>query len=384
MKNKVSVIIPVYNHGGYIAKAIDSVLKQSFQNFEILVVNDGSTDNTAKELKRISDKRLRVISLKKNSGMSNAMNKCIENATGEYIAHLNADDLFSVDKLEKQVAFLDKNANFGAVFTRASIIDENGENFSNEDHFYYSAFDKENRCRFEWLNHFFYKGNCLCHPSVMIRKKCFDEVGFYDPRFQQVQDLEFWTRFFQKYDAHIMEEKLTFFRIFSDESNSSGNTLAKRIRYAWEATKLLENYLKLSVVDFEKVFPNMEFRNPLEEDLLPYYIARAALDLKNHIYDHFGIETIFNFLKNSESARKLEKLEGFSSQDYIKLTTTVDVFGIKEREDAQQESPDSFRKKIHLKNIEIEEKDRHIQLIETSKFWKLREKYLKFKELLRK
>jgi len=384
MKNKVSVIIPVYNHGGYIAKAIDSVLKQSFQDFEILVVNDGSTDNTAKELKRISDKRLRVISLKKNSGMSNAMNKCIENATGEYIAHLNADDLFSVDKLEKQVAFLDKNANFGAVFTKVSIIDENSENFSNEDHFYYSAFDKENRCRFEWLNHFFYKGNCLCHPSVMIRKKCFDEVGFYDPRFQQVQDLEFWTRFFQKYDAHIMEEKLTFFRIFSDESNSSGNTPAKRIRYAWEATKLLENYLKLSVVDFEKVFPNMEFRNPLEEDLLPYYIARAALDLKNHIYDHFAIETIFNFFKNSESARKLEKLEGFSSQDYIKLTTILDVFGIKEREEAQQESPDSFRKKIHLKNIEIEKKDKYIQLIETSKFWKLREKYLKFKELLRK
>lgn len=134
---KVSVLIPAYNHEKYVKSAIQSVLDQRFQDFEIIITDDGSSDNTLREIRDFSDPRIKVFAHEKNRGAVVAERTCFENSVGEYIAILNSDDMFLPDKLEKQVIFLDENTQYGAVFSYAEIIDENGAPFTDQEHFYY-------------------------------------------------------------------------------------------------------------------------------------------------------------------------------------------------------------------------------------------------------
>jgi glycosyltransferase involved in cell wall biosynthesis len=121
---KVSVIIPTYNCGKFIKASVESVLNQSFTNFELLVIDDGSTDNTHEIIRNIKDSRLIYIKTE-NNGVSSARNKGIEISKGEYIAFLDADDLWEKSKLELQVNALDHNPNIGFVFTDLCHFNEN-------------------------------------------------------------------------------------------------------------------------------------------------------------------------------------------------------------------------------------------------------------------
>jgi glycosyltransferase involved in cell wall biosynthesis len=122
---KVSVIIPTYNYGRFIKECIDSVFAQTFQDFEILVIDDGSTDNTGEIIGTIEDARLKYIKIP-NSGVSVARNKGIDTAQGENIAFLDADDKWLPEKLELQVKILDEYPDIGLVFTNFSRFDSNG------------------------------------------------------------------------------------------------------------------------------------------------------------------------------------------------------------------------------------------------------------------
>ena len=136
----VSVVIASYNHEKYVAETIESVLNQTFQDFEIIITDDGSSDKTVEMIKQFSDPRINLFVFEKNKGACSALNNSIINSKGKYIACLNSDDSWELNKLEKQVKFLDENPDIGAVFTNAKIIDENGKDFENKNHFYYSIF----------------------------------------------------------------------------------------------------------------------------------------------------------------------------------------------------------------------------------------------------
>jgi len=164
----ISVIIPVFDQEKFIAAAIQSILDQTFKDFEIIIANDGSTDSTTKEINKFSDNRIKVFSFKKNKGISNALNNCILNGKGKYISLLSANDTYHPEKLEKQVDFLERNVKIAAVFSLANIIDQKGMPFSEKDHVYFSMFNQPNKNRFEWLNYLFFHGNCICHSSMII------------------------------------------------------------------------------------------------------------------------------------------------------------------------------------------------------------------------
>jgi glycosyltransferase involved in cell wall biosynthesis len=227
---RISVVIPSYNHEKFIAEAIQSVLDQTYQDFEIIIVDDGSTDGSIEQIRTFSDPRIKLILHKKNRGAAEAMRTALERAKGEYIAVLSSDDMFLPDKLEKQVKFLDENSQYGAVFSYVELIDEHRHQFTNKNHSYYKKFEQQNRDRYQWLNYFFYHGNALCHPSVLIRKSCYDKIGLYDERFAQLPDFDFWVRFCLNYELSIIPEKLVKFRIRSDEKNASAWTKQNIIR----------------------------------------------------------------------------------------------------------------------------------------------------------
>ena len=230
--------------------------------------------------------------------------------------------------MEKQVAFLDENTQYGAVFTNAHAIGENGELYEDASHFYSNIFNQPNRSRHEWLRYFFYDGNALCHPSILIRKSCYDDCGLYRFGFAQIGDLDMWIRVCLKYEIYMLPQKLVRFRIRDNEANASGNRIDSRIRFFTEFYLLLENYFQLnSFDDFVKVFP--EARRYFREDgFIPGFVL-AMLFLEPNMSpaaQAFGIMSLFDLLWNEETSNKVKALYDFDYRDLIKITGEHDIF----------------------------------------------------------
>lgn len=178
----VSVIIPAYNQGHYLGEAVRSVLDQTYQDFEIIIVDDGSTDNTADVAKSFSDPRVRYFH-QKNGGLSAARNTGIRNATGEYITYLDSDDLFLPEKFSLLVTKLESEPELGFVAGQAILIDENGQSLD-------LIFDKQiPRDPAQLLLH-----NPLHVGSVMVRREWQARVGFFDETLRSYEDWDMWLR----------------------------------------------------------------------------------------------------------------------------------------------------------------------------------------------
>ncbi len=326
---EVSVIMAAYNHEKYVAHSIKSVLAQTYKDFELIIIDDGSKDGTAKEIARFDDPRIKATFSTHNAGMIFTKNKGIDLAEGRYIAIINSDDAYMPDKLQKQVDFLNSHPGHGAVFTDAQIIDDDGLPFTDKNHFYSSIFTQPNRSRYEWLRRFFYEGNCICLPSVMIRRECYDVVGRPDSRLQQLPDLDFWIRLCFKYDIHIMGEKLTQFRVRNNEANASGNRKESRQRSAWEYRKILFHYLNIhDENELLRIFPEAaEFTGPysLTNDLIPFVLARMALKRNTRLMNTFALDILYDLLRDSGRAERIYARFGFRYKDFIKLTGTRDT-----------------------------------------------------------
>ncbi|NLT19129.1 MAG: hypothetical protein GXY10_06995, partial [Clostridiales bacterium] len=241
----------------------------------------------------------------------------------------HSDDVWEADKLEKQVAFLDANPEIAAVFTHASIIDEDGNPFGNKDHFYYSVFDQPNRSRYEWLRYFFYHGNALCHPSILIRK---DHIDIYESfrGIIQVPDFENWIRLCMKSEIHIIPDKLVRFRVRDDESNTSGNRPDTRIRGQFEFLQLLTLYRSISNVEqLVRIFPEaVKYINDQNPDAL-FALGMLAVEKgRNKVTNLFGLTLLFEALNDPQRARDLKKFNNFGEKDFVILTGKYDVFSI--------------------------------------------------------
>lgn len=310
---RVSVIIPAYNHEKFVAKAIESVLQQTFQDFEIIITDDGSSDSTVRVIEEFTDPRIRFFPFENNRGACVAANFALEQVQGEYVAILSSDDLFLPQKLDTQVRFLDQHPEYGAVFSDAHLIDENDAPFQDGSHPYTHLFSQPNKSRFEWLNHFFYNQNCLCHPTVLIRAECYRKIGGFNEGFAQLPDFEFWVRLCHHYEIHILPEKLIQFRILNQAQNASGARPEVLSRAAWEHGHVLSWFLEIEPSEFALVFPEYEGPKVLTRDDVAYRLAILAL--KGNVHHGFAIDLLYGLQR-----RGAEAAEDFSPSDLIRLT----------------------------------------------------------------
>jgi hypothetical protein len=228
------------------------------------------------------------------------------------------------------VSFLDNHPEIGAVFTNAMIIGEQGAPIEDKTHFYYNIFSQPNRSRYEWLNFFFYQGNALCHPSILIRKICYENCGLYRSGLAQIPDFDMWIRLCLKYEIHVLPERLVRFRVRANERNASGNRPETRIRGQFEFLQVLENYRRIiTSEEFLKVFPNANRYFRQEGFDIGFALGKIALEPStSNITKFFGLQLLFEALNDPDRARKIYALYGFSPKDFIALTAEHDVFSI--------------------------------------------------------
>ncbi len=252
----VSVVMSAYNLAKFVGQSIESVLSQTYGDFELIIIDNGSTDNTADVIRSYKDARIKFLKVPSNLGPSLAVNIAIGHSTGKYVALLAADDYWMPEKLARQVACLDSHPGVGAAFTLASVVDEEGNPFADDKHMYSHVFEQPNRARHEWLAHFYKHGNCLCAVSSLVRHSVV-EGDWYRPEMLQLSDFELWIRIVQKADIQILPEKLTCFRVRSHEANTSGERLDVRRRCSFEqAVFIAPLFVRDEVLGmFHLVFP---------------------------------------------------------------------------------------------------------------------------------
>ena len=229
----VSVILPVYNCEKYIAKAIESVLHQSFNDFELIIINDGSSDNTESIILSFSDLRIVYLKNESNSGLIFTLNKAIEIAGGKCIARMDADDICLPTRLEKQKKYLDEHLETAMVATTIGFIDENENNKGiwPLDRKIISHNAIRNKMPFE---------NCIAHPSIMIRAAVLKELK-YDQRQINIEDYDLWLRLLSR--GHIIskiDEPLLSYRIHNE---SVTNLYLKKKNFFFKHFKMKRIFL---------------------------------------------------------------------------------------------------------------------------------------------
>lgn len=372
---QVSVILTSYNHAKYLREAIDSVLQQTFQDFELIIWDDASTDESWQIITSYTDSRILTFRNETTIRAGNIKKAISEVAKGRYIAIHHSDDVWEPQKLEKQVAFLENNPEIGAVFTWAQVIDEDGQPFEDQNHFYYKVFEQPNRTRHEWLNFFFYQGNVLCHPSVLIRKICYETCGLYRYGLAQSPDFDMWVRLCLKYEIHVLPEKLVRFRVRSHEANTSGNRPEVRARGQFEYLQVLTNYTKISTFEeLKKVFPAAEKYARSGGEDLGFILGMVALETKSYKFTELlGLNLLFEALNDSVRAKKIRELYNFTQNDFIVLTGKHDVFSklwIEELTTRVAET-ENLKLQVAERDAQLAERDARLYEIMNSKAWKV-------------
>ena len=218
---KVSVIIPAYNNADLTIKTVKSVLTQTYENIEIIVVDDGSTDDTKNKLKLFGDGIHYIY--KQNGGACSARNVGIKQATGEYIAPIDCDDIFYPEKIAKSVECLEKKSDYGFVYTDAYFINRDDNVISNHQ--------ISNRPASGWIAPRLILKNFICNSTVVIRKECFEEVGFFDETIFIPADWDMWLRVSEKYKVAYIDDKLTGYRLTDNYIASNMETAIKETVY---------------------------------------------------------------------------------------------------------------------------------------------------------
>lgn len=333
-KPMVSVCMVCYNHAAYVGEAISSVLQQTLRDFELHILDNGSTDETLSVIKNFTDERITVDTLKENVHSTCAANILMQRARGKYVAFICSDDAWMSDKLAQQVAYLEAHPHCAVVFSRVEVIDERSRPYRLP-----TAYDcqfnlQPNRASWAWLRFLYGFDNPFCCSSALLRLNVWQEYGPYDERSRNVQDLLLWTRILFHYDVHILEQKLTRMRYLARRTNVSAVSLANMVLSANEAQLFYAIFYEelTSPAVFQEIFPDssplcsaMGNRDP-QVALALHTLALLPSSMAGVAY---AMRVLYSLTKTAEQRKLLQQRYGFGILDLYAKAEGADVYGMR-------------------------------------------------------
>lgn len=258
---KVSVLMPAYNAEKYIGEAIESILNQTLKDFEFIIVNDGSTDDTVKIVRKYADgdERIKLVDNKENRGLIAVLNQGLDLCKGEYIARMDSDDISLPERFEKQVEYLDKHRECGVVGSAVRIFGAKSGGHQNPP------------CvkLFDLLIH----GSKVTHPSVMMRASVLRDNGiYYDSQYPHAEDFAFWISIVRVAEIHNLPEVL--------------------LNYRWHNTNISVVHRKTQVESTERARRNLLKSLITNEDDIT-----KLLDLTRESDQHFWLSNLLPIIK---------------------------------------------------------------------------------------
>jgi len=215
----ISVLLSVYNGEKFVAEAVQSLLNQTYRNFELIIVDDGSSDRTAEILNQFTDNRIKRLSNEKNFGLSQSLNRAGEIAQGKYLARMDADDVSLPDRFAKQVAFLEAHDKVGVLGSAAAQINSQGRVIS-------TLLMPTTHALILWR---FFFDLAIVHSTVMMRRDLFRLIGGYDVSFIHVEDNELWSRLLSLTQFANLEDVFVKRRLHNDSISSINSNQQRRL-----------------------------------------------------------------------------------------------------------------------------------------------------------
>jgi glycosyltransferase involved in cell wall biosynthesis len=244
----ISVILSAYNSQKTISEAIESILQQTVEDFELILIDDGSTDTTSSILQEFASKddRIKIITNEKNIGLTRSLNKGLQIARGEFIARMDADDISLPDRFEKQIRFFNEHPEINLLGGRYTIINEHGETIGESDSIYQTDF------LIRWRMLYF---NAFIHSTVMFRSQCLEHVSGYNESLQYAQDFDLWVRIMQHGKAanlpDILIKQRRMDRMISIQHKDEQNQIAVNI--ARNNINHIDDHITFSTEEFSKL-----------------------------------------------------------------------------------------------------------------------------------
>jgi len=264
MNPKISVCIPAYNAAEFISRAITSVLTQTFSEFELIIIDDKSFDDTGKIVSSFNDERIRYILNEKTVGPAANFNKCIASAQTDYIYLFHADDIMLPENLAIKFRTLEKYIHVGMIYSNAYIIDENDKVLKKYTEKQYR--DISIKPGLAYVRRLLAGLNTICAPSVMVRKKYYSLVGGYDERLTHMCDWEMWARISAYCRVAYVPIPLIMYR---KHTGAHSNDFAGGL-------KQLEEYFNAQIFYIDKVFKQARKTRLLRHMTLIEYVLCAS------------------------------------------------------------------------------------------------------------
>lgn len=274
----ISVLMCTYNRESFLRKSIDSVLAQTYKDFEFIIVDDGSTDSSKEVIESYDDKRIKYIPLEQNSFYCFAANYGLKHCKGEYVAFMNSDDIWAPEKLEKQIDFMENHKEYGVCFTSVCLIDNQGNDVSDKCIDMKNLFATNFETQKEWIEYFLNYGNVLCHPSALIRKSILDRVGNFHLLFCQLGDYDLWIRIATEAPIYVLQEQLIKFRWDVEKKNQISSATEGNMARSYNEQLLIRKNMIERMTDeqFIKFFSD-KFKNPMSSTHLEIEFEKAFL-----------------------------------------------------------------------------------------------------------
>lgn len=296
---KVTVIMPVYNGANYIKEAVDSILNQSFKDYEIVVINDGSKDNTEEILDGYGDK-IRYF-YQNNAGTSVARNLGIREARGEYIAFLDQDDVYFPDKLERCLDYFKLNADVPMVYSNMLVIDQSGKKL------------------YDWLltKKYFAEGyiyenllkECFfCPSTVVIKKTLLLEVGGFDESVRGVEDFDLWLKIAKNHKIGLIRETLVKWR-WHGKNTSTNSFMMDENRIKVYKKQLLHKDLAPTCINYIKNLIQINY----------YYVAGQYMARKDLINAAINFQECLKYGRNMKARLYLIDIKYFKNRGFYLL-----------------------------------------------------------------
>jgi glycosyltransferase involved in cell wall biosynthesis len=277
----VTILMSVHNDRRYLAESVGSILAQTLDDFEFLIIDDGSGDGSAEVLRAVPDPRVRLLENERNLGLTHSLNIGLDHARGRYVARMDADDIAESMRLESQVSKLEREPDLGLLGTGRMLINDAGETIN-------IARPASGRGAVLWK---MLLGNAFAHPTVMLRRDVLERYRLrYDEQFQTAQDYELWVRVLQHCAGDNLPEPLVRYRLRDGISRTrKPDQLANHDRIALQAIRSIVPGFQLTLSDVTQLrsrFGGFSVREaemqPTDEPWATIYASlRAAFDRRN-------------------------------------------------------------------------------------------------------
>jgi glycosyltransferase involved in cell wall biosynthesis len=304
MTPKISVILPVYNAQSYLPESIESILNQSFEDFELIMINDGSTDDSLSIMESYKDQRIRIIN-QTNAGLPISLNRAIAITKGEYLARQDADDISLPARLAKQVSYLDAHPQCALLGTWAQILVENIPTDRSLSHPHLNG-DIQLKLLFF---------NCFVHSSVMIRKSALETTGLYPEEKEKFppEDYDLWLRIAKHWEvANLPEVLLQYRELPNSISRSKLNMMQERARL-------------MSLLAIKEILPEPDKNDDIAKLVLamtnePFAAPQSHKSIHSNMLEHLRDAQLHRFPSDqNEIAKSYEDCQKLLNHAYQKL-----------------------------------------------------------------